>query len=407
MMILHVDYNRNVWMQNSPNNDPNRQRMTYFPADNSYGTKYSYGGQSQWGATTAQLAGDPFPGTKKKHEFTDTSAPAATLYNKNKSGQKLMGKPITEIEEIGGLISFTFMGGIPTPEATEATDIDNDKASFTANWNAVDGIDSYDLEVTEIRKSSSKPVYSADFTDVAAAGSNTDISSRLPEGWEGFKVFYYMAGILKIGSSSNAGYIMTPEIGAPTSGKVTVKFTAKGHFGDNATTNVSIGNSVKTVKLADDFTEYIVNYDNVTDNFNVKFTMPQGKRMYIDKIEVYDGEYTLDDLVNDASAKAMSKAAPSPVIYSGITETSYVITDLETKNEYKYRVRSVKDDKHSSWSDYINVQFAEVTAIPTLSADKMPVSQRIHNLNGQYVGTDISRLPRGIYIIGTHKVVKE
>ena len=46
LLILHVDYNRKAWEDNTPNDDPKHQRMTWIPADNDYqyqtyqGTRY-------------------------------------------------------------------------------------------------------------------------------------------------------------------------------------------------------------------------------------------------------------------------------------------------------------------------------------------------------------------------------
>ena len=59
------------------------------------------------------LAGDTYPGTTGNTELTDTSTPAATLFNDNTNGAKFMGKSITDIiESYTGLISFKFIGGI-------------------------------------------------------------------------------------------------------------------------------------------------------------------------------------------------------------------------------------------------------------------------------------------------------
>ena len=46
--------------------------------------------------------------------LTDTTLPAATLFHTNADGRLFMGKPITQIQESDGLISFHFSD---TPEA--------------------------------------------------------------------------------------------------------------------------------------------------------------------------------------------------------------------------------------------------------------------------------------------------
>lgn len=110
LLIIHVDYNASVWNDNTVNNTSSRQRCTIFHADNNTST------------SATGLAGDPYPGTKKNTKLTDESNPSATLYNVNTSGKKLMGKPIKDITEAAGLISFSFnkQGGSddPDPEFT-------------------------------------------------------------------------------------------------------------------------------------------------------------------------------------------------------------------------------------------------------------------------------------------------
>lgn len=95
MLILHVDYDRQAWADNTVNTKRLHQRMTIIPADN---TLYSF-----------TLSGDPWPGSSGNTELSDTSIPAATLYNENAEGDKLMHHSITEISESDrGLISFIF-----------------------------------------------------------------------------------------------------------------------------------------------------------------------------------------------------------------------------------------------------------------------------------------------------------
>ena len=79
--------------------------MTIIPADNSLSGR--------------NLAGDPFPGTSNNTSLTNTTQPAATLYNMNSDGQKLLSCPITNIQETAaGLISFETAG-----DQTDISDI--------------------------------------------------------------------------------------------------------------------------------------------------------------------------------------------------------------------------------------------------------------------------------------------
>ena len=95
MLILHVDYDSLAWMENTLNTVRSHQRMTIIPADN---LLYTY-----------TLAGDPWPGTTGNTELSNTSIPAATLYNMNADGSTYMDHSFTEISESAdGLISFIF-----------------------------------------------------------------------------------------------------------------------------------------------------------------------------------------------------------------------------------------------------------------------------------------------------------
>ncbi|MCF0198574.1 MAG: M6 family metalloprotease domain-containing protein [Bacteroidaceae bacterium] len=97
LLILHVDFLSSAWFNNSVNSSRNHQRMTVVPADG----RLDY-------STLRQLAGDPWPGTSGATELTDTSTPAATLFNRNTDGTKLLHFPITGIAEntVTGTVSF-------------------------------------------------------------------------------------------------------------------------------------------------------------------------------------------------------------------------------------------------------------------------------------------------------------
>lgn len=97
MLILHVDYDSRIFGLNCPNtfvygND--RQRMTIFHADNSDGL-----GDEQ---------GDPFP-QPGITAFSNTTTPAAAVYNRNSDGSNFMNISLSRITRNNdGYISFFF-----------------------------------------------------------------------------------------------------------------------------------------------------------------------------------------------------------------------------------------------------------------------------------------------------------
>lgn len=415
MLILHVDYNKNVWEGNGPNDDPKHQRMTYFPADNSYGTK-DYNG---YYATFSQLAGDPFPGSKKITSFTDTSIPAATLYNANTDRRKFMGKPITDIEERNGLISFTFMGGIEAPETKEATQVSSD--SFTANWTDVEGAESYELEVTEYEDVTGGAClftetfsllnkYNGDGTNNISG--NIDEYTDVP-GWTASVCFTSQSAI-KLGSGTKTGYAITPSISEPSTGEVTIRASIKNYKTDDTKPQISIvdtnhnGMSIaKTCSATpsgDAFSTYILNFSDITKDFKVKFACPAvKKRFYLGQVDVFDGTYSEDEL-SSLAAKSIHKASKKTYTIADITSNSYTYTDVNEGMKYKYRVRAIVDGKSSVWSKYVDVLIE--TSVPSIKTLSEQTESRIYNLNGQFMGTNLSVLPDGIYIKGTRKIVK-
>lgn len=118
LLILHVDYDAQIWIDNEPNDNPSHQRMTWIPADN----KYDY--ESYWGEkyyTSEGMAKDTYP-YGSNNSFGPTSTPAAKFYNKNSDGTYYMDSWVKEIKQNSDsykTISFNFVGvddGVATPE---------------------------------------------------------------------------------------------------------------------------------------------------------------------------------------------------------------------------------------------------------------------------------------------------
>jgi len=122
LLISHVDYDKYAWSGSSVNNTPSHHRFDYFHADgldfnyyqNLYGTKNIYAADGR----SIRLQHTTYPYTDADgvvHDaLTDTTSPAASLFHARKDGSLLMGKPITQIQETDGLISFRFSD---TPDA--------------------------------------------------------------------------------------------------------------------------------------------------------------------------------------------------------------------------------------------------------------------------------------------------
>ena len=114
MLIVHVDYDANVWQYNQPNDDPAHQRMTWIPADNQY-QYYTYMGSKYY--TLEGMATDTYPHGNVK-AFGKSTTPAAKLYNKNTDGTYYLDTSVEDItQNADGTIGFRFVatGNVAPP----------------------------------------------------------------------------------------------------------------------------------------------------------------------------------------------------------------------------------------------------------------------------------------------------
>lgn len=109
LLILHIDYDADIWSNNFVNTEDyyytslgtkkknDHQRCTIFHADN------------ETGSWDSDLAGDPYP-YNGNDELTSTSTPAATFYNADANGSYNMNGSICNImQNDDGTVSFTYL----------------------------------------------------------------------------------------------------------------------------------------------------------------------------------------------------------------------------------------------------------------------------------------------------------
>lgn len=112
LLVTHIDYDEEAWLDNAINDWTDHQHMTIVPAGGKSGITSSYLGS----LSKSQHLQNFFPGSLGVTELTDLSHQdcGGKLFNKNSDGTFAMHKPITDIAEADGLISFAFMGGAKT-----------------------------------------------------------------------------------------------------------------------------------------------------------------------------------------------------------------------------------------------------------------------------------------------------
>lgn len=374
LMILKVDYDQKIWDNNIVNCEPTRQRMTIMPADNH---------RSFYDET-----GDLYP-YNNNNSFTDQSAPAS----KTNTGLSL-GKPVTNITQANGVITFDFMGGsaIDAPVANEATGIT--ATGFTANWSPVEGAVSYTLYVDRRQPSAGGEILlSEDFAKCTTAGTanlggtnafqTVDGQYFQTSGWSG-KYLYPEVGMMKMGNSSNGGALCTPAIDLSSNGGTfTVQFAASRYNNDKEKSVMKVylegdeAHAQTTEMLPlDAMNTYTLTFTGGTESSKIVFesTADSGKkRAYIDNIVVYSGEV-------QPEAMAKPAAVEWPMVIEGITETAYSLTGLEPGYLYSYKVKAVTDDsKESAYSNVVKVDLSSGIC------DVLEVNHRIYAAEGGIV----------------------
>lgn len=412
MLVLHVDFNSNAWKQNTVNNVASHQRMTIIPAD---------GKLSHYNTT-----GDTWPGTSNNTKLTDTSRPAAKLYNQNSNGRKFMGRPIENITEKDGLISFTFDGGkalpqLATPTALPATQVT--ASGFTAQWQKVEGATSYEVQLTatgnnegSIEESILLDENFKGFNNGKTQDGNQDVANKLDEytqttGWTGLKLFTTPRNEVKMGSSSVAGRLTTPAV-SPSNGVITVVIVAR--WFNEKSNKLQIGYSegdgqaelLGEATLEKEDAYFAVPIEDVSEGCQV--VLYSSNRAYVSRVIVLDGTFSDDDLstlfkapVKTIGKRAQANKSKSQTVTTAAT--AYTFTNLTADATYTYRVRALADGfATSNWSEPIQVSLAtgidEVTGADDASAQ--PAS--LYDLLGRRItGTP----QRGIYIKDGRKIM--
>lgn len=412
MLVLHVDFNSDAWKQNTVNNVASHQRMTIIPADG----KLSH----------YNTAGDTWPGTSKKTALTDSSDPAAKLYNLNSNGRKFMGHPIENIAEKNGLISFTFDGGkalpqLATPTALPATQVT--ASGFTAQWQKVEGATSYEVQLTStgsnegsIEESILLDENFKGFNNGKTQDGNQDVANKLDEytqttGWTGLKLFTTPGNEVKMGSSKNAGRLTTPAI-SPSNDVITVVIVARWY--NEKDNKLQIGYSEgggQTEMLGEATLEkedayFAVPIEEVSEDCQV--VLFSSNRAYVSRVIVLDGTFSDDELstlfkvpVKTIGKRAQAHKSKSQTVTTAAT--SYTFADLEADATYTYRVRALADGfAASNWSEPIQVSLA--TGIDEVAGANGASAQpaALYDLLGRRItGTP----QRGIYVKDGRKIM--
>lgn len=398
MLVIHVDYLKSAWDNNTINNTVGHPRYTLIPADG----ELAVYGEVDVNEFVASLKGDVWPGTSSNTELTNTSTPAAKVY---KGGY--MNKPIRDIQYKNSVISFNFMGGMfeSSPVVMQATEVGEN--SFVANWDAVEGAIEYVVELsraieTEDGAGESVMLLSEDF--LGCSLTNQDVSSIInnytsKNGWLGSKI-YSEGGVLRVGASKGEGWVKTPVMN--TVGAVTLAFeTALYNSGDQGvllTASIVDANGNVVASANYEPTGSYVKYEItavVDGDFRVEFNTSGSvgkKRANIDNITV-----------------SVASSVASEVLATIVTgDTSYRFDGLDAGASYRYRVKARDSYGESGFS-----QYQSVTMFPTSINDVVAenVVVEVFTLAGVKVyrgdAESMPQLEKGVYLLKNGSVVKK
>ena len=240
---------------------------------------------------------------------------------------------------------------ITAPVATDATNVTG--TSFTANWGAVTGAQTYTLYVN--KKGYVPP---AEYTLLL----DEDMSSGTT--WTAYGKTYQDEGYFRLGTSSGTGYVISPPVNLTSSnGVTTVKVTGR-YFGSDSGTQMKVsvidGNENEldsetfTLTATDAvYTAVLTGAASPTNRIKIENTINK-KRVQLKGVKVYAGD------ASAATLKTVNESGDENTrTITGITATSYNVQNLTQDGTYEYKVKAIGANAQSDWSNLIEVTLAD------------------------------------------------
>ena len=271
LLILHVDYDENVWANNKPNDEPSHQRMTWVAADNAYQYE-TYQGDKY--LTWEGLETDPYPyvtNSKTNNKFNKDTKPAAKFYNKKSKMSTNMTSSVEDItlDDEEGTISFNYVANYASSSGDDPAVTPTGDYLFCESFNQCVGTGGNDDQW-------SGTIASSKFTP-----DNT--------GWSGNSYGAYQCA--KFGSSKKSGKATTPSINF-SANETTLTFKASAWSDESTTLKLSYDGSKlvfnpSSVTLSNnDWETYTVTITG-TGSSKIIFT-PSNNRFFLDEVLVVD-----------------------------------------------------------------------------------------------------------------------
>ena len=398
MLITHVDYSASAWERNRVNIYPTHQHMTIVPADGDYGNLRHSGNQAYYSTSRQDLLGDLFPGANGITAFTNDSHSFAggRLFNANTDGSQRLNKPITNISEQDGLISFDVLGGIyvPVPQITDIAWGGENRCLLT--WTVDSPVDSFEISAIEVRNTPlSSQLLTENFANFQFDSPDTmDLSSFAnllfqTRGWKTQGIYQSVQG-MRLGSRHRDAYCTTPPFSV-TGSHLTV------YTGATPTDSTGLihyylfnarGDTLSDNRPCEVAGNQLLVFDGLAaDSYRLRIESDHD--VVLNKLNVYDAALTEQDLLWNINIKPQQR-----ITLTGITGDSLLLPALKAKT-FKVRIRASLDGAFSEWSDY---SLVDMNALPVRSVS-MSLADHGHEDFYRLDGTRIDApWGKGLYI---------
>jgi uncharacterized repeat protein (TIGR02543 family) len=274
------------------------------------------------------------------------------------------------------------------PVATAATGVNHN--SFTANWNAVAGADSYELDVYT-KEISQQTLFNETFDNINGTGGNDGTwsaisgasNATLPNNWTSSGTVREGDQCVQVGASSSAASITTPALGI--TGNATLTFRAGAWNGSSESTNLKItiangGSLDATAKTMakGSFTTYTIQITNAVAASKIKFetNSASNSRFFIDDIKVVAG--------------VINTTAVSGSPFTGITGTSHQVTGLSPETQYHYVVRAVNGSTTPNSNEISVTTTEQPVVVPPVAITSPLCGSTLNYRNAQIASNAVS-----------------
>lgn len=324
----------------------------------------------------------PFPGRQMITAFNDNSPAPMTTW----SG-KPVGKPVTDIREQSGNISFNFMGGGSRRVVVDALEPELiTGTSFTARWQpcpeaeegyrvTLYGTESY-TEHDVVTLAASFRTHPADWTvtgDYTQSG-NAEI----------------------LGGGSSAAELTSPTVNLALGGTLTIRAAQAGSTA--AMLTVKAGDATVAQYLpTEQPSDYTVQLPADASATNITLSVPRRKSVAIESVTLCQDVENIDLTLLPAHTALLPADA-----------TSHTFTDLQNLTSYAYRVEAVgfvgsgSSLMHTSTSDLNSITLPGSDATPSDSS----APTALYRLDGTSVSPSTNLTP-GIYLRRTGSRVEK